>query len=264
MREGIAGTRSLVTGKAATTKIRGAVRASGALGGLVGIGGFPQASQIINKFIPPTNQKKAGSPIPLKKKMRSFKRTSQTTPENTNLLANLLIPKAEAAEGAPVPKEPSIFEKIKRKIFQTNDITIEMPKQQPPKELGIVAGVDIRPYATDPNHEKTINSIMETYKDSEVRPMVVNLLAKQNKTIAPVTVTIINNASSTYKLSKEETKLMVALMWNDSKLGLQGLGAKTKNPGNVGNDDTGKIVKFKDWQSGANRAAKWIVDNRIQ
>ena len=72
---------------------------------------------------------------------------------------------------------------------------------------------------------------------------------------SPITGDMVYSASEKYNVP---VKLIVAIMQQDSGLGTTGLGSRTFNPGNVANNDSKNIQKYKTWNEGVNAVAKWL------
>ena len=72
---------------------------------------------------------------------------------------------------------------------------------------------------------------------------------------------MVNDAADKYGITPQ---LLLAVLQQDSLFGTKGLGAKTKNPGNYGNTDDGKIVVFKTWKAGVEAVAKWLSEHKTQ
>ncbi len=122
---------------------------------------------------------------------------------------------------------------------------------------------DIGTYATDPNHENAVASILGkigTMKSVDD----INAYIQKVAPGSPVTGDMIAAASSKYNIPWE---IQMAMMQQDSNFGTAGKGARTFNPGNVGNTDSGAEVNYKNWQAGvdalANNLSKRVVtDNQ--
>jgi hypothetical protein len=124
----------------------------------------------------------------------------------------------------------------------------------------ILAGYNIGPYATSPNHEIVVSNIyrnLGSYNFSSAT--IIDQYMKKIRPNTPLTGQMIINSASKYSI---DAKLLVALMQADSALGTEGLGKNTNNPGNVGNTDDGSIRRFPDWQSGVNAVAEWLSKHR--
>jgi hypothetical protein len=59
-----------------------------------------------------------------------------------------------------------------------------------------------------------------------------------------------------------DTRLMMALMELDSRFGTQGLGARTNNPGNVGNNGIDERT-YSSWEAGVDAVANWLNNHRL-
>jgi hypothetical protein len=70
---------------------------------------------------------------------------------------------------------------------------------------------------------------------------------------------MISGTSSKYGVSWE---MLLAMMQQDSSLGTKGIGAKTFNPGNVGNTDSGKTTNYGSWQAGVDALGNWLNNHR--
>jgi len=115
---------------------------------------------------------------------------------------------------------------------------------------------DIASYATDPNHESSVQSILNRigqFKTTEDIDNYINSVAPSS----PITGQMVANASNKYGVDWET---ITAIMQQDSSLGTAGAGARSFNPGNVGNTETatstGKLVNFGSWQAGVDAVAK--------
>jgi hypothetical protein len=113
---------------------------------------------------------------------------------------------------------------------------------------------DITKYATASHHEKTIRKIllrmpkMRTVHD-------VHKYIKMKAPRSPVTGQMVVASAKKYGA---DVHMMLAIMQMDSHFGTKGLGARTKNPGNVGND--GKRRRYySSWQDGVHAVAHWIA-----
>lgn len=119
---------------------------------------------------------------------------------------------------------------------------------------GNIAGYDITSYATDPLHEQKVISIYNTIGNisSEADASAQIKLLSPN---SPITGAMLMASAKKYGV---DPKLMLAIMQQDSSLGTAGLGVKTKNAGNVGNDDAGNTQTFKNWGDGVDAVASWL------
>jgi hypothetical protein len=151
---------------------------------------------------------------------------------------------------------PSVSEQISAadKGLEINNGVVTDPSK------GIVNGFDIGRYATDPNHERAVASIVQGIGKFNTISDVENYIKKKYPN-SPVTGDMISKASEKYGVPWE---MLVAMMEQDSSLGTAGKGARTFNPGNVGNDDAGNIRNYGDWQSGVNAVAAWLDKHRAK
>jgi len=149
---------------------------------------------------------------------------------------------------------PSISEQttVLSNGYEINNGTVTDPSK------GIVGGFNIGRYATDPNHERAVASIVQNIGQFQSLNDVDSYI-KRKYPNSPVTADMISKASEKYQVPWE---MLVAMMEQDSSLGTAGKGARTFNPGNVGNDDAGNIRNYGNWQSGVDAVAKWLDKNR--
>lgn len=124
---------------------------------------------------------------------------------------------------------------------------------------GIVAGFNIGRYATDPNHEKAIYNIVTNKIGKFNNEQDLASYISSSYPNSPVTAEMVMKASEKHQVPWE---MVVAMMEQDSSLGTKGKGARTFNPGNVGNDDEGNIRNYGNWQAGVDAVALWLSKNR--
>lgn len=118
---------------------------------------------------------------------------------------------------------------------------------------------DIGTYATDPNHEARVQSILDNMGQmTSVEQM--NDYIQSVAPGSPVTGQMIANASEKFGTSWET---MMAIMQQDSSFGTAGKGARTFNPGNVGNTDSGAEVDYGSWQAGVDAVAKNLAGRKV-
>lgn len=122
---------------------------------------------------------------------------------------------------------------------------------------------NILSYATDPNHETAVQSILNNMGQMTSYEQMDSYIQQ----VAPgsqVTGEMIGNASEQHGVSWES---IMAIMQQDSSFGTAGAGARSFNPGNVGNTETatstGQLVNFGDWQSGVNAVAKNLAWRKV-
>lgn len=125
---------------------------------------------------------------------------------------------------------------------------------------GIVGGFNIKSYATDPNHEQAIASILQGIgKFNELTD--VESYIKRKYPNSPVSADMISKASEKHGIPWE---MLVAMMEQDSSMGTQGKAVRTRNPGNVGNTDSGATKTYASWQDGVNAVADWLSRKRVK
>jgi hypothetical protein len=118
---------------------------------------------------------------------------------------------------------------------------------------------DITPYATDPYHETKIQTILENMGVMDT-PDQIDTYLKKSTPDTPLTGMMIYNSASSYNV---DSRLLMALMELDSRYGTQGLGARTFNPGNVGNNGIDERT-YPSWEAGVNAVANWLNNHRIK
>ncbi len=137
-----------------------------------------------------------------------------------------------------------------------------------PGQAGVVtdasgSSYDILSYATDPNHENAVQNILNNIGQMTSVEDMDNYI-QQVAPGSPVTGQMIANASEQFGVSWET---QMAIMQQDSSFGTAGAGARSFNPGNVGNTETatstGQLVNFGDWQSGVNAVARNLAGRKV-
>lgn len=148
---------------------------------------------------------------------------------------------------------PDINDKKSAKEFATQHYDF--------RKNNIVAGVDISSYATDPNHEYKVAKIYKSIANATSTVSGIETTIKNLSPNSPIKAQDVQIASQTYKV---DPALIIAIMHQDSTLGTKGLGAKTNNPGNVGNTDDGKVRRFRTIQEGVLAVAKTLAKHKIK
>lgn len=123
----------------------------------------------------------------------------------------------------------------------------------------IVNGYDLSTYATDPAYASKIQAASSTIGQITNIQQATDTI-KQIAPNSPITGDMIATAASQYNV---DPNTLMSVMAVESKFGTLGLGAKTNNPGNVGNTDSGATQKFADWQSGVNAVAQQLSSRRV-
>lgn len=144
--------------------------------------------------------------------------------------------------------------------------TIDEIKQEQNLAQGIVTtstgdAYDIKSYATDPNHEKAVQSILNGIGQFKTIQDIDNYI-QSNYPGSKVTGQMVANAAGKYGVSWE---MMVAIMAQDSGMGTKGLGSRNNNPGNIGQfDSLGKqgVKGYETLQEGVDAVAKNLAGRK--
>lgn len=117
---------------------------------------------------------------------------------------------------------------------------------------------DISSYATDPLHEQKVADILEAMGAMDGAGTIDAYIA--NEAIgSPLNGHMILTAALKYSV---DTRLLMALMEQDSNFGTAGVAVSTFNPGNVGN--TGSATHtFGSWEEGVEAVASWLDRHRF-
>lgn len=121
----------------------------------------------------------------------------------------------------------------------------------------VLLSFDITPYATDPYHEIKIQNILEKMGKMDTVEQIETYIKKANPD-SPLNGTMVFSACEKYKV---DARLALALMELDSRFGTVGVGARTFNPGNIGNTGQ-KEREYATWEDGVNAVANWLDHNR--
>lgn len=137
-----------------------------------------------------------------------------------------------------------------------------------PDALGCLNEYKYERYATDPNHEIVIQETLRNmdFMDSQEKMQAYINQHATGPFPCHVTGEMVWKYSRKYSV---DARLMLALMHVDSHFGTaanrDGSASKavrTKNPGNVGNDDSGKLNPRGTWEDGVEEVARWLDRNR--
>ena len=116
---------------------------------------------------------------------------------------------------------------------------------------------DLTSYATSPSHEDLVNQVFA----SVLRKTWRGYLDWRGRVDRiPITAKMVEEAADEFDVSPD---LMVAVMQVDSGLGVRGLGARTHNPGNVGNTDDGSMKDWGTWEAGVRAVARNLSKRRV-
>lgn len=136
-------------------------------------------------------------------------------------------------------------------------IEVVQNSTQGPSESIIINGHDISAYAMDVLYEKKIQTIliaMPLLKSASDIGAYIQRIASGS----PVTGEMVISATEQYSV---DMPLLLAVMQNDSSFGTRGVGARTFNPGNIGNTGA-KEVMLGSWDEGVKAVAKWLSIHR--
>src|SRR3989344_6971790 len=124
--------------------------------------------------------------------------------------------------------------------------------------IAVLGEYDITPYATDPLHEEKIMNILSKMGVMDTVEKIDDYIDGKYLS-SPITGEMVMSAASAYSV---DTRLMMAIMEQDSSLGTAGVAVRTRNPGNVGNDDDGNTRTYESWQEGVTAEAEWLSRHR--
>ena len=125
---------------------------------------------------------------------------------------------------------------------------------------------DITRYATAPKHEASIVGHLEKMGFMDSPEKIQAYIDENSLEKCFVTGEMVWRSANKHSV---DARLMLAIMHQDShfgtarnKDGSPSKAMRTKNPGNVGNDDPGRLFNFKTWDEGVDAVAKWLKKNR--
>lgn len=123
----------------------------------------------------------------------------------------------------------------------------------------VVWWVDIKDYATDPNHETKVKGVYDdiTSKEGDIKDVLTQQISQFKD--SPITAEMIIAAANDYNV---EPALIAAIIQMDSAYWTEWKGANTYNPWNVGNNDKNQEVTYNSWQDWVNAVAKWLSGKR--
>lgn len=128
---------------------------------------------------------------------------------------------------------------------------------QGPNAGAVINGYDISAYATDPQYETKIRTIL-AQQPQFASASVIDTYIQGLYPGSPVTGAMVMQALALYPV---DVQLMMAIMELDSRFGTQGVGARTNNPGNIGNTGTDTYT-YPSWDSGVSAVAEWLNNHR--
>lgn len=125
-------------------------------------------------------------------------------------------------------------------------------------EGGKVAGVNITNYATNPKHESNVAQIYESLPSFN-NPQDIEAHIRKKAPKSPITGEMVWRSAKRHGV---DPRLLVAIMREDSGLGTKGKGKRTRNPGNVGNNDRGQLITYASWADGVDAVARFLAKNK--
>jgi hypothetical protein len=129
---------------------------------------------------------------------------------------------------------------------------------QGPSASAVINGYDLSAYATDASYEDKIRTILRGMPTFTVVGDIDNYI--QNAAPgSPVTGNMVYAAANQYNV---DLSLLLAIIQNDSDFGTLGIGARTFNPGNIGNTGT-STQAFPSWNDGVTAVANWLNNHRV-
>ncbi|MEI8248890.1 MAG: hypothetical protein WCG07_00130 [Candidatus Taylorbacteria bacterium] len=129
---------------------------------------------------------------------------------------------------------------------------------QGPSANAVINGYNISAYATDVLYEQKILNILSSMP-TFVNTGDIDTYIQSVAPGSPLTGNMVYAAAQNYNI---DLYLLLAIMRNDSNFGTLGVGAKTFNPGNVGNTGT-STQTFGSWAEGVAAVAEWLNRHRI-
>jgi len=114
-------------------------------------------------------------------------------------------------------------------------------------------------YATNPDHVRAISQIYDQVKDYNIEQMENEFkrLGSQLQYITDDLEQILDH----FGVTPGE---FIAVVRQDSQAGTTGAGARTKNPGNIGNTDDGSTIQFGTWIEGATAAIRNLAERKVR
>lgn len=173
-----------------------------------------------------------------------------------NTLSQLKL--LQTIDVAAVSANVTPTEVITSGIEAVKNLVIEGPSIQGPSASAIINGYDISAYATDALHEQKIQTIINAMPSVVTEEDIDNYI--QDKALGSfVAGYMVVKAATEYSV---DIPLLLAIMQNDSQFGMVGIGARTNNPGNVGNDGINERV-YPSWEEGVLAVAEWLDRHRV-
>ncbi len=124
-----------------------------------------------------------------------------------------------------------------------------------------IGNIDLvtKPYATNPDHVKSIRKIYNQMGEIDATKFVSELERLKSPLVADSEKIL--RALEYYDITPRE---FLAVIRQDSGAGTTGAGAKTNNPGNVGNTDDGSLEHFDTWLEGSIAAIRNLAERKVK
>lgn len=207
------------------------------------------------------------SPVPSKVKTAGAATTLNTTQDRIKAAiktakGNAFVAAIKSATQVPGKAFEGLREGILTgvdKVTGNEPIVYQKGKTSVSEPSAVIMGYDTTRYATDPAHATKLRNIVGGLPGSMTNPQVVEGYIRTKFPNSPVTGSMIVDSAKRHGVPAQ---MLIAIMQNDSSMGTKGLGAKTRNPGNVGNDDDGNVRSYKTWNAGVDAVAMWLASNK--
>lgn len=170
-------------------------------------------------------------------------------------LMNISIPKTASKQleaKATLPEEKETISNVQNFDYKEAQTMTDVGS-------GIVAGYNIKPYATAPTHERDVADIYFSMPEIKTAKDITDYIDRKSNG-SPITGKMIVKVADKYDV---DPKMIMAIIQKDSSFGTKGKAVRTKNAGNWGNDDSGNLVFMDSWEQGIEHVAKWLKDHEI-
>jgi len=154
-------------------------------------------------------------------------------------------------EGKQIEVDVNDLDELKR-IYQVNKDW---------GEKATIGDIDLttHKYATNPDHVKSISQIYEQVGEYTIEEME-NEFKRLGSQLQYITEDL-EEILTHFDITPGE---FIAVVRQDSGAGTTGAGAKTKNPGNIGNVDDGSTIQFGTWIEGSTAAIRNLAERKVK
>lgn len=136
----------------------------------------------------------------------------------------------------------------------------------------VIGGYNFRGYATSCFHVSRVNSYYQQMTGKINSATDAQNFINKFSPKSPITGQMVMDSAARYNV---DPAVLIAEMTQDSSLGTAGRGARSNNPGNVGNTDNGahciapatvcgENCCYPTWNDGVNAVANWLVRHRAK